>query len=304
MHRALVVASVGVVLAGSASLAQQQAVASSGLNVRKGRSTSFEIVGHIDDGDTVTLLAKKAKQGYFHVQTKDSIKGWAWAARLHVVVAATPGPVTPSAPTPGGIDPAWTRVPSNAASYHWQQLNWLRQRQVAFYNRVLRATAVFIESYYNAENVDIRARILLHASAFEILLDLPEQGQRKVFKERVEHLTRIDAEKRIRYSFEMYDKTQNKMVRHPETRTIKAMWAADRFYTLRNHIIHGNKVRASEYRFRGKQHHLAIAPRFFVQCIKQLIDELLSTKGRDQVFTDRLHWTVTRRAASLKDMTT
>lgn len=175
-----------------------------------------------------------------------------------------------------------------------QQLDWLRQRQLAFYRRILRATAVFIESYYNAENVDIRARILLQASTFEILFDLPEQGQRKAFKDRIEHLTKIDGERRINYTFEMWDKKHQKMVRKPETRTIKAMWA-DRFYTLRNHIIHGNSVHASEYNFRGQQHHVFIAPLFFVQCIKQLIDELRVSKGRDQVFTDRLEWIARRK---------
>lgn len=84
MHRTVLAASIGV-LAGSTGLAQQQAVASSGLNVREARTTASAVKAHLEEGDTVTLLAKKAKQGYFHVQTKDSIKGWAWAARLHVV---------------------------------------------------------------------------------------------------------------------------------------------------------------------------------------------------------------------------
>jgi hypothetical protein len=170
-----------------------------------------------------------------------------------------------------------------------QQLDWLRQRQVAFYNRVLRATAVFLESYYNAENVDIRARILLQVSAFEILFDLPDKQQRKIFKDHIERLTKVEGEKRFTYSYEVFGKRQK------ETRTVKAMWA-DRFYTLRNHIIHGNKLNASEYNFRGQQHHLLIAPLFFVHSIKQLIDELRVAKGREQVFTDRLHWTVIHKA--------
>jgi hypothetical protein len=57
MHRALVVASMGAALASSVSLAQQQAVASSGLNVRTGRSTSAAIVGQTatTNGDSVRI---------------------------------------------------------------------------------------------------------------------------------------------------------------------------------------------------------------------------------------------------------
>jgi hypothetical protein len=107
----------GAALASSVSLAQQQAVASSGLNVPTGRSTSAAIVGHIEDGDAVTLLERNAKQGYF-IETKDAVEGWAWAARLHVISTA-PAPVTPPATLPAGFDPTWARVPSNAARYHW-----------------------------------------------------------------------------------------------------------------------------------------------------------------------------------------
>ncbi len=76
-----------VVLGAAVSLAQDQAVASLGLNVRKGRTTAAAIVGHISAGDTVALIAKKPTQGYFHVRTPGVVAGWAWAARLSVVTS-------------------------------------------------------------------------------------------------------------------------------------------------------------------------------------------------------------------------
>ncbi|KPK57048.1 MAG: hypothetical protein AMS21_12000 [Gemmatimonas sp. SG8_38_2] len=59
-------------------------------------------------------------------------------------------------------------------------------RDLGLFNRILRATDVFIGSYYNSHTISIPARILLQASAFEILLDLPDTGQRRQFKDDVE----------------------------------------------------------------------------------------------------------------------
>jgi hypothetical protein len=46
------------------------------------------------------------------------------------------------------------------------------------FRRILRSTAVFLESYYNSQSVDMGARILLQTVALEVLFDLPETGQR------------------------------------------------------------------------------------------------------------------------------
>lgn len=170
------------------------------------------------------------------------------------------------------------------------QLDWLRQRQRALYRRIIRAAAVFLESYYNAPNVDIRARILLQAAAFEILLDLPEGAARQAFKDHVERLTNLAGERRFKYSFELPRGRKGK-----ETRSVKGMWA-DRFFTLRNHIIHGESVRNTEYIFRGKQGHFIIAPLFFVFIIERLIDEARVAKGLVPFTTDRLHWTLIQKA--------
>jgi len=161
-------------------------------------------------------------------------------------------------------------------------LGWLRRVNRKVYRQVMGATAVFLESYRNSPAVDVRARVLLQASAFEILLDLPERQQRKAFKIEIERLTSETDERKYHYTFESYGR------RVPDTRTLKGIWA-DRFYTLRNHIIHGAAVRRSEYIFRGTQHHLVIAPMFFVCCIKRLIDQERSQRNENQLFFAELH---------------
>ena len=72
-----------------------------------------------------------------------------------------------------------------------------------------------------------------------------------------------------------------------EARTLHAIWA-DRFYTLRNHIIHGEVVTDSEYVFRGEQHHPVIAPFFFVLSIQRMINAVHVRRQRKPVFFDRL----------------
>jgi hypothetical protein len=61
------------------------------------------------------------------------------------------------------------------------QLAWLKRRNRQLYRRIMRAVGIFLESYYNTPTVDMGARILLQAAGFEVLLDLPDGEQRKVF---------------------------------------------------------------------------------------------------------------------------
>jgi len=161
----------------------------------------------------------------------------------------------------------------------FSELKRLYKRNKKFYMKLIRATEFLYQAYHNDPNVSINARVLLLAGAFETLLDLPESGQRRIFKDRVEQLSTTSLDRRLRYSYE-----------HPkgkryEVRTIKAMWA-DRFYTLRNHIIHGEKLQNSEFVFRNKQHHIIIAVQFFVLLLKEIINEKLGKK----VFYDAVDW--------------
>lgn len=159
------------------------------------------------------------------------------------------------------------------------QLLKLRKKQKNLYRRILRATDLFFQSYFNDPYVSLNSRILLMVSAFEVLLDLPETGQRKVFKEKVDtYLVQKDDKIRTFYSERG---TKNKV---KETASIKIMWA-DKFYTLRNHIIHGSVVRPKEFNF-YKQRHIEIALMFFIAFIKAKISE----KYKKKVFADGIVW--------------
>lgn len=66
-----------------------------------------------------------------------------------------------------------------------QMLHLRKKNGKRLYRRILRATELLFQAYYNNTNVSRNARILLIAAAFETLLDL-EEPARKSFKDLVE----------------------------------------------------------------------------------------------------------------------
>jgi hypothetical protein len=108
---------------------------------------------------------------------------------------------------------------------------------------------------------------------------LPDSGQRKIFKDKIEAEASDDIEKKYVYYYE------NRGKKKKELRTIKGIWA-DKFYTLRNHIIHGLKIPNDQYIFRKNQTHTDIALLFFLLLIKAQINKSLK-KG---AFSQRIDW--------------
>ena len=166
------------------------------------------------------------------------------------------------------------------------QLLWLKVNRKRLFQRMIRAVRVFFEAYYNSPYVNHSARILLQINAFEILLDLVDRAD---FKNKIEKYCSIVDEKQYVYYSERYDIRTKGFRKVKEKRTIKGIWA-DKFYTLRNHIVHGNVVKESEFLFRKKQRHFDIALLFFVLCIKELINDS-RTRGRKwRIFYDTISW--------------
>jgi len=147
------------------------------------------------------------------------------------------------------------------------------------YRRILKAVDLFFESYYNNPNVSDNARALLQVACFETLLDLPIRDGRKIFKEKVEVYCNLPKEKIYNHRYE----TPSGKV--PERRSRKVIWA-DVFYTLRNHIIHGDIVKSEDFIFKGKQQHLDIAVLFLALLVKKLINE----KFKKKIFFDEITW--------------
>ena len=187
--------------------------------------------------------------------------------------------------------PSYVNLPSRFATDETllQALLHLRDDEPLLYRRITRAAALFLETYYNSHSVDFGARVLLQVAAFEVLFELPERGPRKAFKDHIESLINNLGEREYEYRFEV------PAGRQVERRTLKGLWA-DRFYTLRNHIIHGEEVRHRDFQFLRAQHHLTISPVMFTHSVKRLIDKHFKGKQERRLFFDRVDWTVLNEA--------
>jgi hypothetical protein len=155
----------------------------------------------------------------------------------------------------------------------------LRKKKPRVFNKIIRAVEIFSESYYNSLLLSTNARILCQMSAFEMLLNIPDKNQRRYFKDIVEAEMSTTTEKRYVYYYEV----RNRKVR--ERRPLKVIWA-DRFYTLRNHIIHGLTVKSDEYIFKKSQRHFDIALIMFVFFIKAQINKSM----KKRIFNQSINW--------------
>lgn len=156
----------------------------------------------------------------------------------------------------------------------------LRLKHKRIFRRLMSAIEVFYESYYNSPEVSHNARILLQASAFEILLGVQNSEARKELKDYLRRVADYPEDRRFQYKSERRNGR-----RRIEIGTKKVMWA-DRFFTLRNHIAHGLVPKESEYYFGKWQRHFDIALYFFIFCLKRKIEEGLNK----EIFGDDVVW--------------
>jgi hypothetical protein len=149
-----------------------------------------------------------------------------------------------------------------------QALKLLRREDRRLYRLIARATDSFMNAYTNSEDVSYESRILEGCRAFEILLGLPERDQRKAFKDAIKKYCEPAGERSRRY---LSERSGNK--REYEKGSRQVMWA-DRFYTLRNHIIHGDRVPTRLLLFH-KQRHFDLALWFFLVIVKHMMNKAL-----------------------------
>lgn len=162
----------------------------------------------------------------------------------------------------------------------------VRKRNKKVYNRILRATDAFMQANYNDEKLSHQARILLQTSAYEILFELNEGGQRKALKQYFRDNFVLPSDPLRTYRSERPVSSRFPKGYEIERReSIKVKWA-DSFYSLRNKIIHGGKVPGSSYLFENHQLHFDIARLFFVLGIKKEIGKLSYIKESN----DRILW--------------
>lgn len=151
-----------------------------------------------------------------------------------------------------------------------KSLEKMKRKNRKAYRLILRATDAVIHAYSNSEDVSHASRILEFSRAFEILFGLPERDQRKEFKNAIEKYCERTGERKRRY---LSERPGGRVI---ETRSRQVMWA-DRFYVLRNHIIHGDNICDKAYFFYG-QLHWDIALWFFLVSVKQIINESMGKK--------------------------
>jgi len=143
-----------------------------------------------------------------------------------------------------------------------------KRKHSTMYRRILRATDAMMNGYTNSDDVSYESLILEQSRAFEILFDLPDTSQREELKKHIAQYCQGNKEIKRRYKSE---RRHGKMVW--ETNTRQVMWA-DRFYTLRNHIIHGEQLKNTEFSFLGQPHyHLGLW--FFIASVKKILNDTL-----------------------------
>lgn len=146
----------------------------------------------------------------------------------------------------------------------------LRVKKPKVFRRVVESTHIFIEGYYNASNFSDKNRILTFMSAFEMFFALPDDNkQRMHFKSKIGEIANFDGERTYTNFHKGRSKPNSK-----EAITKKVLWA-EKFYRLRNRIIHGEKITYDDFLFEKKQPHVQIALIFFIQSIKRQLERSL-----------------------------
>jgi hypothetical protein len=158
-----------------------------------------------------------------------------------------------------------------------EKLEVLKRLNRDSFERIIMATDAMMGGYSNADHVSYEMRILLQSRSFEILFDLPERDQRKHFRDKIKEYCQSDDEHEHDF---LTVKGDGKFRQIFGSRQM--MWA-DRFYLLRNQIVHGSKVFKEEYFFYEDSHwHLALL--FFIVATKRIVyKELDEINFRDVI---------------------
>lgn len=155
----------------------------------------------------------------------------------------------------------------------------LKRRNIRLYNRIVRASEIFRQSYFNSEDVSLILRVLFQMAALETLLELGQQPRRE-FKDKVEQYCAISSDRKFIHYYLDHGRKRKDV-----NRMMKGKWA-ESFYQLRNYVIHGARIKRKYFKFREKMFHFDIATMFFVVLIKKLINESI---GKN-IFDEDILW--------------
>jgi len=105
--------------------------------------------------------------------------------------------------------------------------------------RILRSLEWFRMAHIESQ-IDVLSRVVMMATAFEILLDIDNDKKARSFANKLERII----------ATESFTKEKRKLGREYEERTI-AYWWAFFFYQLRNGIVHGDIIHNDQLIYRG-----------------------------------------------------
>jgi len=122
------------------------------------------------------------------------------------------------------------------------------------------------------------------ATAFEILLDLPEKGKAREMSERVNNLIS---------PHNLPTSTRQVMIfghLKPVTDNVVGWWCRE-FYELRSRIVHGDEIKTRDYYTNGIQH-LKLALYLFCDCVQGLLVkwEIVNPYDRSHLFWLGQQW--------------
>jgi len=127
--------------------------------------------------------------------------------------------------------------------------------------RLFRALEWYRLAQTEAEAVSWMSRVVMLATAFEVLLEFPRNGKRKYFVEHMESEIRTP-------EFRADTRTDNSGKTH--TLSLVGCWAWD-FYELRSRIVHGDPVATEEIQYKGWITHLIVSELVLLECVKRLL---------------------------------
>lgn len=140
-------------------------------------------------------------------------------------------------------------------------------------------------AFSNAPGHIYESRIVAMTTAFEILLDMPDENKPQEFSERIRALL-------IPNKLPLSTRTRLTKAGNPKAETDNAVgWWCREFYGLRSKVVHGDKLQQSHYKTNDVEN-LRIALHLFRECIEGILVRmgmLLSTE-REMQFWFNPQW--------------
>lgn len=127
--------------------------------------------------------------------------------------------------------------------------------------RLFRSLEWFRVAHSEGSQVSELSKLVMMATAFEILLQFPREGKRKHF---------VDYMEKYVASNDFYRDNRTTDKGKTFTLSLAGCWAWD-FYELRSGIVHGDSIPLQDLIYRGWITHLIVADLVFLECVKRAL---------------------------------